>query len=122
MDALIGSRLARHIRTTLPSNKAVFWSDSQIVLHWLITKRQLKRFVQNRIDEIRNLTAQDDWRYCPTKDNPADLLTRGLTAEHFIQNALWFNGPEWLTDENRWPKWKSKLTDSTVLIISFRGK
>ncbi|CAC5379349.1 unnamed protein product [Mytilus coruscus] len=59
---------------------------------------QLKRSVQNRIDEIRKLTAQDEWRYCQTKENPADLLTRGLTAERFLQNALWFNG-HLLTDE-----------------------
>ncbi|CAC5404401.1 unnamed protein product [Mytilus coruscus] len=84
MEALIGARLASHINTTLPSNKVVFWSDSQIVLHWLHTSRQLKRFVQKRIDEIKNLTVQDEWRYCPTKENPADLLTRGLTAEQFL--------------------------------------
>lgn len=61
------------------------------------------------------MTAQDEWGYCPTKENPADLLTRGLTAEQFLQNALWFNGPEWLTEEEKWPTWKSTLTDSTVL-------
>ncbi|CAC5425514.1 unnamed protein product [Mytilus coruscus] len=84
MTALIGARLASHTRTTLSSNKVVFWSDSQIVLHWLNTSRQLKRFVQNRINEIRNVTTQDEWRYCPNKENPADLLTRGLTAEKFF--------------------------------------
>ncbi|CAC5423650.1 unnamed protein product [Mytilus coruscus] len=99
MEAPIGARLSGHTRTTLPSNKVVFWSDNQIVLHWLNTSRQLKRFVQNRTNEIRNLTAQDEWRYCPIKENLADLLTRGLTAERFLQNALWFNGHELLTDE-----------------------
>ncbi|CAC5354897.1 unnamed protein product [Mytilus coruscus] len=77
-------------REKLPSNA--------LIVPTISVPMQLKRSVQNRIDEIRKLTAQDEWRYCQTKENPADLLTRGLTAERFLQNALWFNG-HLLTDE-----------------------
>ena len=95
MAALIGTRLAQHISETLQIRNVTYWSDSQIVLHWLNTNRQLKKFVQNRINEIRNSTSYDQWKYCPTKDNPADLLTRGIPAKQFIQNPVWFQGPHW---------------------------
>ena len=45
--------------------------------------------------------------YCPTGDNPADLLTRGLTTDQF--NAilhLWMNGPTWLHVQHQWPTWQ----------------
>ncbi|VDI28825.1 Hypothetical predicted protein [Mytilus galloprovincialis] len=45
------------------------------------------------------------WRYCPTDANPADLLTRGITGTKFINNRLWFHGPEWITDKTQWPTW-----------------
>ena len=44
-----------------------------------------------------------EWRYYPTLENPADLLTRGVTAETLISSSLWQNGPSWLTTPDRWP-------------------
>ncbi|XP_071161140.1 uncharacterized protein [Mytilus edulis] len=116
MAALIGARLADHVKSVLYIENITFWSDSQIVLQWLSTSKQLKRFLRNRVTEIRKLTNTQEWRYCPTKDNPADLLTRGLSASQFEQNTLWFNGPEWISDASKWPSWKPN--DTTVLLTS----
>ena len=80
MAAVIAARLVRHIQQELNLSKIELWSDSQIVLHWLQTSRSLQRFVRNRVAEIRELTENRKWRYCPTKENAADVLTRGLTA------------------------------------------
>ncbi|CAG2217437.1 unnamed protein product [Mytilus edulis] len=73
MAALIGARLADHVKSVLHIEEITF-SDSQIVLQWLSTSKQLKRFIRNRVTEIRKLTSTQEWRYCPTKDNLADLL------------------------------------------------
>ena len=36
-----------------------------------------------------------DFRYVPTKENPADIGTRGFSAEEF-KSSIWFQGPVWL--------------------------
>ena len=40
------------------------------------------------------------WRYVPTKDNPADLASRGGQVE---EADLWCNGPRWLGSPEVWP-------------------
>ncbi|CAC5423702.1 unnamed protein product [Mytilus coruscus] len=84
MAALIGARLADHVKSALQIEDITFWSDSQIVLQWLSTSKQLKRFIRNRVTEIRKLTNTQEWRHCTTEDNPADLLTKD-SACHILK-------------------------------------
>ncbi|XP_063420482.1 uncharacterized protein LOC134705689 [Mytilus trossulus] len=106
MAAVIGSRLLSHILSHINVNRVILWSDSQIVLSWLSSKKTLKQFVANRVKEIKELTEKFTWKYCPSESNPADLLSRGITTQKFRDNMLWMNGPDWLTNENKWPEWK----------------
>ena len=110
MAAVIGARLATHIQNSIPVTTIQFWSDSQIVLCWLRSNKPLKRFVENRVQEIKVLTDTTKWKYCPTDENPADLLTRGLSADNFKDNALWWNGPSWLPERSLWPQWNIDST------------
>ena len=48
-------------------------------------------FVQNRVIKIRENVRGEDWHYCRTNENPADIITRGNTYPNF---DLWWNGPE----------------------------
>ena len=57
--------------------------------HW-------KQFVRNRVQEIQELTSPDKWRFCPRKENPADLVTRGVKAQELIQSDVWLHGQYWL--------------------------
>ena len=116
MAALIGARLADHLQSTFPATNVTMWSDSQLVLHWIATVKVLPKFVANRVKEIRDLTGQYKWKYCPTKDNPADLLTRGITANNFMKNDLWMTGPDWLCDRNRWPMWEFSENQVQILL------
>ncbi|MCP3664586.1 MAG: transposase family protein, partial [Gammaproteobacteria bacterium] len=66
------------------------------------SKKTSTVLVENRLREISQ-APQLTKRYVPTEMNPADLATRGKTAEDLRHSDLWWNGPSWLleTSENR---------------------
>ena len=103
--AVIGARLASHLQSQLHLNKVYLWSDSQIVLYWLCSTKELKPFVANRVKKIKGLTSLTNWKYCPTSDNPADLLTRGISSQQLKSSEMWKQGPSWLPQELQWPAW-----------------
>ncbi|XP_060588234.1 uncharacterized protein LOC132743696 [Ruditapes philippinarum] len=103
MAALIGARVTHHVSNAFTCKKITSLSDSQNVLSWLKSTNTLKRFMLNRVEEIKKLTPDIEWRYCPTDQNPADLQTRGLTAIQLQSSTLWKNGPTWLIHNNKWP-------------------
>ena len=50
----------------------------------------------------------------PTSDNPADLISRGATADEMIHNTQWFSGPEFLwKDERFWPTFPNPFHESS---------
>ena len=103
MATLVASRLANFVSHALAHvkiTKQVIWSDSQIVIHWLLGTKKLPCFVQNRVQEIRKFNGEI--KYCPTKDNPADLITRGITTEELTHSTPWWKGPQWLNTGD-WP-------------------
>lgn len=111
MAAVTGARLAKHVQESLPVTDVYFWSDSQIVLYWIKSEKPVNRFVDNRVRQIRSLTNNSSWCYCPTKENPADLQTRGLSAHQFAASKLWRNGPHWLLHQPSWPIWIPESTN-----------
>ncbi|GFT96606.1 integrase catalytic domain-containing protein [Trichonephila clavipes] len=78
----------------------------QFEKHWIKgSASKFKPFASNRISEIQENTAPVSWRHCSGKQNPADLLIRGLTSKELINSEKWWHGPEWLKDsENLLPK------------------
>ena len=89
------------LQHTLTVSDIVLWSDSKIALSWIRSTKKLPRFVENRCKYIRE-SIISDYRYCPSTDNPADLLTRGITSDQLLQSNLWWHGPGWLT-RGDWP-------------------
>lgn len=110
MAAVVGLRLAEAIGNilNLPKHEWLFWSDSVDVLYWIRgCSRKFKPFVANRVGEIQSLTDPEQWRHVPTKQNPADLLTRGLSVSTLIDEKSWWKGPEFLMQEEiEWPEKK----------------
>ena len=108
MAAVLGKRLALSIAEILSVNREfiTFWTDSTSVLWWIKGySRQFKPFIANRIGEIQTSTNPDKWRYVPTKQNPADHLTRGITLTELSQLKIWWEGPIFLSeDKSNWPQ------------------
>ena len=63
---------------SLTINAKYYWTDSLTTLYWLSTKKELKQFVDNRVNKIKNLSSPDMWKFTPGNDNPADITSRGL--------------------------------------------
>ena len=103
MAAVLGARIYVFISTSICTTDIFFWSDSQIVLSWLTSKKTLKPFVSNHVSEIRLVSTE--WRYCPSADNPADLLTRGVSFDQFNSSTKWRHSPTWLSSPSKWPTW-----------------
>ena len=106
--AVLGLRLSEEVSKTLkiPISCITFWSDSMNVLWWVRNNsRNFKPYVSNRIGEIQTNSKPEQWRYVPTQLNPADCVTRGLTAVELLNKTIWLNGPEFLQDcEKKWPE------------------
>lgn len=108
MALVIGSRVGTYLKSVFKDKigRIVFWSDSCIALYWVKgSAKRWKQFVANRVVEIQDKSSPSEWCYCPSEDNPADLLTRGISAENLVLNEKWWSGPIWLQkDRESWPK------------------
>ena len=76
-----------------------------VALYWITGgEKELKQFVQNRVDDIRRHVPSTHWRFCPGSDNPADLPSRGVKAATLAVSKEWWEGPAWLrSSEETWP-------------------
>lgn len=108
MASMLALRLGQCIATALEFDLSTvtFWSDSMNVLCWIRNRSRIyKPFVANRIGEIQNVTSPDQWKYVPTKQNPADVASRGVSVANLVCHPLWWNGPDFLMElPSEWPK------------------
>jgi hypothetical protein len=118
--ALLAVRIDRmlHKELDLDLANSVFWTDSMLVLQYI--KNETKRFhtfVENRVSEIRDSSVPSQWRYVNTAVNPADDISRGLSADDLVLSKTWLHGPDFLwRDCSEWPSdveaGESQLLDS----------
>ncbi|GFT27299.1 putative gag-pol protein [Trichonephila clavipes] len=96
------------------------WTDSKIVLSWLSGHpRQWKTFVANRTSEIIEVLPTKHWRHVPSKENPADIASRGIDPKCLPDCKLWRQGPLWLRLEtSSWPKAESSCDEASDEIAS----
>ncbi|XP_071948930.1 uncharacterized protein [Antedon mediterranea] len=107
--AVLASRLDRIIREELHEikiDRTVCWTDSTCVLRYLNNEEtRFKTFVGNRVTTILNQTTKEQWRHVSSAQNPADLASRGMSAEDMMTSEMWFTGPSFLMeDESEWPQ------------------
>ncbi|XP_062716004.1 uncharacterized protein LOC134291800 [Aedes albopictus] len=104
--ALMGAQLYEKVVASLRLKAdTFFWVDSTVVLSWLKSSPSTwATFVANRVSKIQLATKNCTWNHVAGVQNPADVISRGTTAEALIDNRLWWYGPEWLhRDPIEWP-------------------
>ncbi|PIO74190.1 hypothetical protein TELCIR_03808 [Teladorsagia circumcincta] len=117
MAVRMAQTIYKALADQLKISSIVIFTDSEIVLNWLATypiKRDVGRFVTNRVAEIRAIVNNID---CPTRfghvttnENPADSATRGLSAKE-IETHLWWEGPDFLKQpEENWSGKRQLIT------------
>lgn len=81
------------------------WTDSTIVLAYLSSPpRRWQTFVSNRCSEVIESFPIKHWNHIRSKDNPADIASRGIPAGELITDKLWWNGPAFLQiQQSDWP-------------------
>ena len=73
-----------------------FWTDSRVVLGYINNEaRRFHVYVANRVQAIRNHTEPAQWHYVPSKENPADHASRGLSPSQLLESN-WLKGPQFL--------------------------
>ena len=85
-------------------DKETYWTDSTIVLAWVHgSPDRWKTFVANRVTEIQALS-RGEWHHVVSAENPADILSRGMSASALQNSDLWWTGPAWLNRaRDTWP-------------------
>ncbi|XP_055613967.1 uncharacterized protein LOC129760346 [Uranotaenia lowii] len=86
--------------------KAFFWTDSTCVLRWLQAIPTVwTTYVANRVSKIQTITQGCKWSHVPGIENPADLISRGVSPSNIVENQFWWRGPAWLQESpESWPQ------------------
>jgi len=113
------ARLADKIITKLKMNisQRTFWTDSSIVLAWISSpSAQWKTFVAHRVGEIQEITSISEWSHVDTKDNPADIISRGREPQIILNDSFWWEGPNWLQwYSSKWPHTNKNQIDFNTI-------
>ena len=90
-----------------------FWTDSEIVLGYINNEsKRFKVFVGNRVAAIRQSSEPHQWKYVRSRDNAADLASRGCQVDSMP--LTWTSGPPFLSlHKSAWPC--SKFVEATAL-------
>uniref|UniRef100_A0A182NQ40 Integrase catalytic domain-containing protein n=1 Tax=Anopheles dirus TaxID=7168 RepID=A0A182NQ40_9DIPT len=86
--ALLGSKIYGLVKRTLPvETSSTLWTDSMTV--WINSPHNSwKTFVANRTYKIQMPTEGCHWRHVPGKENPADIVSRGIDPRGFVEDKL----------------------------------
>lgn len=110
---LIGLRCVQFVETQikLPPDSIVLMTNLQCMLQWISSKKMLLVFIENRVKEIRH-HKNVEFCYVNTKDNLADITSRGCSLSNLCDDKLWWHGQTWLLLLlHKWPKTANKMDD-----------
>lgn len=107
--------LMSKFKLNLNIGKCYYWSDST---DFLKKKKnpcnETKKNIKKMPKPIEKACDHQEWRYVPSCDNPAKIVSEGASPQSLETNSLWWSGPAWLAmNANNWP-------DSNQPIIDFK--
>lgn len=77
-----------------PFSDVVICSDSLLNLQRLIKHPNDQRSsISLRVNKMKSLVPAASYRHVPTKENPADLISRGCTMTDLLNDKKWFHPP-----------------------------
>ena len=98
--AVVGCTLADVVKKNLKGKvtKSIYVTDSSIVLSWLNQDaRPMSIAIRNSVIEVRRFSNRSDWFHIDTKNNIADLGTRGkVGVEQINETSDWQRGKAWM--------------------------
>ena len=121
-NKLSGATLASRLRTWilentgLEFNQHISFLNSRIV-HDMMLKESYgyNTFAGLRVTEVQKKTDVGSWLHIPSKENIADILTKGVSPNCLGKGSIWQSGPVWLTkDEVQWPITRPKLSQEQL--------
>lgn len=76
---LVGMKLLKYVKETLINIDIIYtekflWSDIEITLSWVVSKRSDNVYVRNRVSETNELVPDVRVMYVRTDQNPADFV------------------------------------------------
>lgn len=97
----ISCMLEKELQRDLKIDNVFFWTDSLIVLCYLkMTGKRFDKFVANRVARILEGSTPQQWHHVSSKENPADLASRGIRPYQDEKVEKWLNGPEFLRNSS----------------------
>ena len=113
MAVVIGVRCTKFVKDQLklPIKTTYIWTDSQCVLKWINSDKDLSVFVKNRVKEIKSHDGIV-FGFVSSRENPADIASRGSNIQTLRENHLWWHGPTWLRS-TEWPESTEELDEET---------
>ncbi|GJQ65572.1 hypothetical protein Trydic_g7671 [Trypoxylus dichotomus] len=93
-----------------------------IVLNWIAAEPiTWNTYVANRVTEIQELRKTAEWRYVPSLQNPADIVSRGRNPLKLMESEMWWYGPEFLREDwSCWPE-QQRFANSETLEKRYRS-
>ena len=110
LGALLMADQTKEITSVLKSvydiSEHYYWLDSVIVFCWILNGiKNSDSYIKRRLDKIKNcLVEKFNLKLVPSKLNPADIGTRGMSPIDLSVSDLWFKGPNFLSfNQEVWP-------------------
>lgn len=104
--ALLLTNLMSHVKKAISLEISqdvsyFYFTDSADVLFWLRSDSyDWPVWVSNRLKQIRDASDIDAWRHVSTKENPADIPSRGCKLSDIVEESdrrsLWLKGPSFI--------------------------
>ena len=103
---LLGCYVLAHLMETVENSLSTdnfaisekrYYTDATICLGRLQgVNKEHKQWVGSRVRKILSKSQSSEWFYVPSKENAADLPSRGCTLLELQNNTMWTNGPNFL--------------------------
>jgi hypothetical protein len=119
-SAVLLARLLDSVKERLEkSAKYFYWMDSEVALRWIRNGPFSGiKYHDARIEIINQLCPLGAWNHVPGSQNPADIASRGVTADELMTSDVWLTGPTWLANPNTWPTQPADFDDLSVVGVA----